>query len=145
VPPERCAVTIHHHISTFHTEHCVYAAHLSDGRDWRSCGRPCDHHRIALRDRVGNEHPVIVDVGCRNTIFNARAQSAASLVPRLIEAGVRRLRVEFVWEDGDTVTDVLTGYRDLLGGRLTPARLLARIDTHEQFGVTPGTMRTLQE
>ena len=144
VPAERCVVTVHHHISTFHTEHCVYAAHLSEGRDWRSCGRPCDHHRIALRDHLGNEHPVIVDVGCRNTIFNAHAQSAASLVPRLVEAGVRRLRVEFVWEPGDIVADVLTGYRDLVAGHLTPAQLLARIDTHEQFGVTLGTMRTLR-
>jgi putative protease len=120
------------------------AAHLSEGRDWRSCGRPCDHHRIALRDHLGNEHPVIVDVGCRNTIFNAQAQSAASLVPRLIDAGVKRLRVEFVWEPGDMVTDVLTDYRDLVAGHLTPAQLLARIGTHEQFGVTLGTMRTLR-
>lgn len=144
VPADRCVVTVHHHISTFHTEHCVYAAHLSEGRDWRSCGRPCDEHRIGLRDHLGNEHPVIVDVGCRNTIFNAHAQSAASLVPRLLDAGVRRLRVEFVWESGDVVTDVLTGYRDLVAGRITPPQLLERIDTHEQFGVTLGTMRTLR-
>ena len=72
-PRGRIAVTVHHHIPTFHTEHCVYAHLLSQGRDYRTCGRPCERHQIALRDRVGLVHPVNVDVGCRNTVFNAQA------------------------------------------------------------------------
>jgi putative protease len=76
-PRGRVAVTVHHHIPTFHTEHCVYAHLLSRGHDFRTCGRPCEQHRVALRDRVGLVHPVVVDVGCRNTVFNAQAQSAA--------------------------------------------------------------------
>src|SRR6185312_3023414 len=66
-PRGRIAVAIHHHIPTFHTEHCVYAHLLSHGRDFRTCGRPCERHAVALRDRVGLVHSVIVDVGCRNT------------------------------------------------------------------------------
>ena len=66
----------HHRIATFHTEHCVYAHLLSDGRDFRTCGRPCEQHEVALRDRTGRTHPVIVDVGCRNTVFNAEATIA---------------------------------------------------------------------
>lgn len=144
VPPSRLAVTVHHHVPTFHTEHCVYAHTLSSGRDNRSCGRPCDEHRVALRDRVGNEHPVIVDVGCRNTVFNAQAQSAATLVPRLIAAGVWKLRVEFVWETGDEARRVLEGYGALVRGEISPARLLDEIRVHEQFGVTAGTMRVMR-
>ncbi|MCA9717735.1 MAG: U32 family peptidase, partial [Myxococcales bacterium] len=127
-----------------HTEHCVYAANLSRGRDVRSCGRPCDRHRVALRDHRHNEHPVIVDVGCRNTVFNARAQSAASLVPALVRAGVRRLRVEFVWERGEQAARVLAAYRRLLAGDISPAALLREVGTHEQFGVSLGTMRVLR-
>src|SRR5207302_10472748 len=97
-PRGRVAVTVHHHIPTFHTEHCVYAHLLSDGRDFRTCGRPCERHQVALRDRVGHVHPVLVDVGCRNTVFNAQAQSAASLVPELLARGVRRFRLELVRE-----------------------------------------------
>ena len=36
------AVTIHHHVPTFHTEHCVYAYLLSSGHDYQTCGRPCE-------------------------------------------------------------------------------------------------------
>jgi U32 family peptidase len=143
VPGGRLAVTIHHHIPTFHTEHCVYAHMLSTGRDYRSCGRPCEQHRISLRDRVGLVHPVLVDVGCRNTVFNAQAQSAASLVPRLLSRGVRRLRVELVRETGTETGRVLTAYRDLIAGRASAADTLAAIGSHEQFGVTRGTMQVL--
>jgi len=142
-PRGRAAVTIHHHIPTFHTEHCVYAHLLSNGRDFKSCGRPCEQHEVALRDRVGLVHPVVVDVGCRNTVFNAQAQSAASIVPELIARGVRRLRVELVRESAAETARVLAAYRELARGEIAPAEVVKRAAVHEQFGVTRGTMRTL--
>ncbi len=143
LPAERFTVTVHHHIATFHTEHCVYSHTLSHGRDYRSCGRPCEKQRVSLRDHKGLEHPVVVDVGCRNTVFNAQAQSAASLVPRLLERGVRRYRVEFVRESREEATRVLSAYQDLLAGRISPAETVRRAAVHEQFGVTKGTMKVL--
>jgi putative protease len=142
-PRGRIAVTIHHHVPTFHTEHCVYAHLLSEGRDFRTCGRPCEAHQLALRDRVGLVHPVLVDVGCRNTVFNAQAQSAASLVPDLLARGVRRFRVELVRESADEAAGLVTAYSQLVAGALSPREVVRRAAVHEQFGVTRGTMRTL--
>lgn len=142
-PRGRIAVTIHHHIPTFHTEHCVYAHLLSTGRDYKTCGRPCEQHQVALRDRVGLVHPVVVDVGCRNTVFNAQAQSAASLVPDLLAHGVRRFRVELVRESAEEAARVFTAYAQLAAGQLAPRDVVRRASVHEQFGVTRGTMRTL--
>ena len=144
IPADRLAVTVHHHIATFHTEHCVYAHTLSHGTDFRSCGRPCEQHRVALRDHKGLAHPVVVDVGCRNTVFGAQAQSAAEAVPGLLARGVRRFRVEFVWESQSEASAVLAAWQALLAGQITPAQLHQRVSVHEQFGVTAGTMRTLQ-
>jgi U32 family peptidase len=143
VPAERLTIVGHHHIATFHTEHCVYSHTLSNGRDFRTCGRPCEKHRVALKDREGQEHPVVVDVGCRNTVFNAKAQTAARAVPKLLSAGVRRFRVEFVWEDEATTASVLEAWRGLVEGRVAPAEVVKRLAVHEQFGVTAGTMRVL--
>jgi putative protease len=143
VPRGRVAVTIHHHIPTFHTEHCVYAHLMSTGRDFKTCGRPCEQHQVALRDRVGHVHPVVVDVGCRNTVFNAQAQSAASLVPDLVAAGVTRFRVELVRESGDEAARLHGAYTQLVAGTIAPAEAVRRAAVHEQFGVTRGTMRTL--
>ena len=143
VPAERLTVAVHHHIPTFHTEHCVYAHLLSQGKDFRTCGRPCEQHALSLRDHTGLEHPVIVDVGCRNTVFNAQAQSAAGTVAKLVARGVRRFRVEFVRESAAEAAAVLAAWQSLLAGTLGPEELAAQLSVHEQFGVTSGTMRTL--
>lgn len=142
-PPARTAVTIHHHMPTFHTEHCVYAHLLSEGKDYKSCGRPCEQHLVSLRDRVGQVHPVLVDVGCRNTVFGAQAQSAASLVGELLGRRVARLRVELVRETAAQAVAVMSAYRRLLSGQASPREVVAQGLGHEQFGVTRGTMRTL--
>jgi len=132
----RVALTLHHHIPTFHNSHCVYAHLLSDGIDYKTCGRPCEEHRLALRDYAGHEHPVVVDVGCRNTVFNAKAQSAAPLVPELLRLGVRRFRAEFVWESEEETARVLATYRRLLAGEMSPAQALEAASVHERYGVT---------
>ena len=89
-------------------------------------------------------HPVVVDVGCRNTVFNAQAQSAASLVPELLARGVRRFRIELVRESAAEAARVFDAYAQLVAGTARAApRSCGRAAVHEQFGVTRGTMRTL--
>lgn len=136
VPRGRVAVVLHHHIPTFHNSHCVYAHLLSKGKDYSDCGRPCEKHRLALRDYAGHEHPMVVDVSCRNTMFSAVAQSAAPLVPRLLELGVRRFRVEFVWEKGEEVVRTLGAYKRLLAGQLRAEDALKIAAVPERYGVT---------
>jgi putative protease len=143
VPAERFTVVVHHRIATFHTEHCVYSHLLSNGRDHRTCGRPCEQHEVGLRDHLQQVHPVIVDAGCRNTVFNSRLQSTAKLVPRLLRAGVRRYRVEFVRESRDEATVVLAAYAALLAGRMRPETLLRELGVADQQGVSASAMRTI--
>jgi U32 family peptidase len=142
--PTKLTVALHHHLSTFHTEHCVYSHLLSDGTDYRSCGRPCESHKVGLRDRKGITHPVVVDVGCRNTVFNGQAQSAARMLEPLREMGISQFRLEFVWEDRQTTTTILQTYQSLLAGKLELEDALTRLGVLEQFGVTLGTMKVLQ-
>lgn len=84
-----------------------------------------------------------MDVGCRNTVFNAQAQSAAALVPALLERGIRRFRIELVRESGDQTARVLAAYSDLLAARISPREAVRRAGAHEQLGVTRGTVRVL--
>jgi putative protease len=143
-PAERFTISLHHRIATFPTEHCVYSHLLSAGRDFNTCGRPCEKHEVALRDQLGRAHPVIVDVACRNTVFNAHAQSAAALVPDLLKRGVRRFRVEFVRESADEAARVLAAYRELLGGAITPAEAAARAGANAHYGVSRAPMAVLR-
>jgi putative protease len=122
-------------------EHCVFCAFLSEGTDYTNCGRPCDKHEVRLRDRVGAEHPLKADLGCRNTVFNARAQTGAEHFERLLATGLRRFRLEFVSESPEQVTTTIEKYRQLLRGEITGSQLWRDLKLHNQLGVTRGTMR----
>lgn len=135
-------ITIHQHMPMFHMEHCVFCAFLSSGKDYRDCGRPCDKHRVALRDRVGAELPLKADAGCRNTVFNNRAQTGAEYVGRLLELGARSFRVEFVNEPAEEVARTLGRYARLLRGEITGAELWRELKLLHQLGVTRGQMET---
>lgn len=85
----RLEVIAHHHLPIFHTEHCVFCRFLSDGNSYKDCGHPCESAQVHLRDDGGQDHLVLADMGCRNTVFNAQSQSAALRIPQLLKAGYR--------------------------------------------------------
>jgi putative protease len=121
----------------------VYSHLLSNGRDFHSCGRPCEKHQLALRDHLGFEHPVIVDAGCRNTVFNGTLQTSAVLLPELLRAGVRRYRVEFVREDAAATRAALSTYAGLLRGEISAADLQRRLRAEAHIGVATKAQETL--
>lgn len=134
-------LTLHHHLSLFHNDHCVYAKYLSEGQDFRTCKRPCDRHRVHLRDHQGHEHPVIVDVECRNTVFSAQAQSAAPYFEVMRARGIRRFRIEFAWESKEDAGRVLEAYQALARNEIDAGGLTQKLNAIERFGVTMGTLQ----
>ena len=143
VPRGVLEVVIHQQIPMFHMEHCVYCAFLSPGTDKTNCGRPCDHHDVKLRDRVGMDHPLKADVGCRNTLYNAVPQTAAEYLPRLIARGAGHLRVEFLDDTPATVTRTLTLYQEAILDRREPKTLWRDLKATGKYGVTRGSLAIL--
>lgn len=139
-PAHEMEVVIHQHLPMYHTEHCVYCTFLSEGTDYTNCGRPCEDHRISLEDRVGFSHPVRVDVGCRNTVFNAIEQSGAEYISHFKDLGVGYYRVEFLEEDAAKVTEVLSLYRQALEGKRTGTSVWKSLKATNQLGVTRGQL-----
>jgi putative protease len=139
-PPAWYDITLHQRMPMFHMNHCVFCAFLSEGKDYRDCGRPCDHHAVALRDRVGAELPLKADAGCRNTVYNNRAQTGAEFLGPLLGAGARSFRVEFVTESPAEVARTLTSYRRLLAGEITGTDLWRELKLINQLGVTRGQL-----
>ncbi|MBL1178114.1 DUF3656 domain-containing U32 family peptidase [Pantanalinema sp. GBBB05] len=133
-------VTIHQHMPMFHMEHCVFCAFLSTGTDYTNCGRPCEQYQVKLRDRVGTEHILQADAGCRNTVFNGTAQTGAEHVHHFIELGVTHFRLEFVHETPTQVTQTIQRYQQLLQGEMSGAQLWRELKLHNQLGVTRGTI-----
>jgi putative protease len=133
-------LTLHQHMPMFHMEHCVFCAFLSDGTDFKNCGRPCETHEVKLRDRAGAEHILKADAGCRNTVFNGTAQTGAEHVQHLIDMGVRYFRIELLQENPEQVTQIIDHYQQLLAGNITGARLWQTLKLQNQLGVTRGSL-----
>jgi len=139
-PPAWFEITLHQHIPMFHMEHCVFAAFLSDGTDYTNCGRPCDTHRVELRDRVGLNHPLKADVGCRNTLFHAQAQSGAAFFESFRKLNPAAFRVELLLEDAAETERIIRGYQRLLAGTSTGPMIIRELNLRSQLGVTTGTL-----
>lgn len=133
-------IVIHQHLPMFHTEHCVYCTFLSEGTDFTNCGRPCEESRVSLQDRIGMSHPVRVDEGCRNTVYNAIEQSGAEYLKQFIELGVSSYRVEFLEETPEQVIEVLELYGQALSGKISGSQVWRTLKATNQLGVTRGQL-----
>jgi putative protease len=140
VPPNWLEVVIHQHMPMFHMEHCVFCSVLSPGTNKTNCGRPCDTHQVKLRDRLGMEHPLTADVGCRNTLFNALPQSAAEIVPDLLKRGIQHFRVELLDDHGPRLRELLGLYQRLLTGDATGKQVWSQLKATNRVGITRGTL-----
>lgn len=136
----RMEVVIHQHLPMFHTEHCVYCTFMSEGTDYTNCGRPCEEHRASLQDRIGMSHPVRVDEGCRNTVYNAVEQSGAEYLNNFRELGVNSFRVEFLEETPEQVAEVISLYTRALRGEISGTQVWKSLKATNQLGVTRGQL-----
>ena len=140
-PPEWFELTLHQHMPMFHMEHCVFCTFLSDGgTSIKNCGKPCEKHQVQLRDRVGQRHILKADVGCRNTLFNGRAQTGAGSVRKFRGLGLIKYRVELLSEGEVEARDLVERYQDFLCGDLPAAHLVEDLDAISRLGVTRGTL-----
>ncbi len=139
VGPGRIEAVAYQHLPVFHTEHCVFCRFLSTGTSYKDCGRPCEKHRVEVRDPQGRSHPVLADVGCRNTVFGAQAQEASLHLEAWMQAGIRHYRLEFVHESAAQVTRIARAVEAALTGRTTYGQLNRELRQIAPQGATEGS------
>jgi putative protease len=138
--PDKVEVVAYQHLPVFHTEHCVFCRFLSSGASYQDCGQPCERHRVALRDVNGRVHPVVADVGCRNTVFGAEAQEASRHLDEWRRAGLQHFRLEFVHESAQQVTQVTHAFKATLAGKLPTPELTRLLQRLAPQGTTAGSL-----
>jgi putative protease len=113
-PQAELEVVVYQHIPLFHTEHCVFDTEVGGRRNevkpkltpeeeqrqsqrrTAPCSFACMKHEVRLRDRLGVEHPLQSDAGCRNTLYHAEPRNLIDHVPELRRLGVRHFRIELL-------------------------------------------------
>jgi putative protease len=137
---ERFEVIAYQHLPVFHTEHCVFCRFLSNGTSYLDCGHPCEKHKLALRDAQGRNHPVMADVGCRNTVFGAEAQVASRHLDQMRASGIRHFRLEFVHETAKEVQQVAAAFQAYFDGVIDTAALDVQLRKLAPEGATEGSL-----
>jgi putative protease len=95
---------------------------------------------VLLRDRSGAEHPLRADLGCRNTLFNGRAQTAAEAIPQFLKAGVRDFRVELLQDNAADSRRRVELYLQALAGEISGRAVWQQEQLESRLGVTRGTL-----
>lgn len=142
--PGNIEVTIHQYMPSFHMEHCVFAAFLSTGSSFRDCGKPCEDHRVELKDQFGNFHQIKADQECRNTMFNATSQSAAKLIPEWKKLGLSEFRFEALYEKGSELKEKILAYAHLIKNDSAhyDEVLMMRLGVLEKYGLSDKVFKT---
>ncbi|MBI4907905.1 MAG: U32 family peptidase [Acidobacteria bacterium] len=140
IGPAFIETVAYQHLPVFHTEHCVFCRFLSTGTSYKDCGHPCEQHRVALRDVAGRAHPVMADVGCRNTVFGAEAQEASLHLEKWRAVGIHHFRLEFVHESPDRVSRITRLFHDALHGAVTYRELNEKLKRLSPEGITEGSL-----
>ena len=133
-------VTIYQYMPSFHMEHCVFAAFLSEGSSYRDCGKPCEKHDVRLRDQFQNWHQIKADQECRNTMFTAKAQSASRFVESWKDQGLGYVRFEALKERGEELISKIVAHINLLQNKIEFTELVERIGAIESYGISEGQL-----
>jgi putative protease len=93
-----------------------------------------------LRDVQGRAHPVLADVGCRNTVFGAEAQEGSARLEEWRAAGIRHFRLEFAQETADQVARVTAAFAEALDGARAAEGLARTLRRLAPGGTTEGSL-----
>jgi putative protease len=145
VDASRAEMTIHQSMPSFHMEHCVFAAFLSKGKSFRDCGKPCEKHQVQLKDQFGNTHWIKPDQECRNTMYNASAQTALPYLEDWKALGLGQVRFEALHEEGEELLKKIGNYIDVLQGRKSLGEALRELQTSEIYGLSPRQLERSEE
>lgn len=133
-------ITVHQSMPSFHMEHCVFAAFLSKGSSYKDCGKPCEKHKVQLKDQFGHFHWIKPDQECRNTMFNAQSQTALKYLESWSLTGLKEIRFEALHEAHQELLQKISTYQKFINHEISLEQALLLLQSHESYGLSEGQL-----
>lgn len=133
-------IALHQYMPAFHTRHCVFAALLSQAKDFPDCQKVCTKHQVELLDHKGEKHFLKSDAECRNTLFVGKPQSALKLLKGLQEKGTTQFRIELLDENISLATRKINWYQQAISRELSIEEAMVQIGVEEKYGLSEGQL-----
>ena len=110
---------VHGNLPGMHTRHCVIAALAAEANPDGPCPAPCQDSSFALRDAVGQLHPVVADQQCRNHILMGKDLCTLTRFEPFLRGGFRSLRLELPFAADRVVAETTAIYRRAIDALLS--------------------------
>jgi putative protease len=98
------------------SEYCAIGVWLGNGGG-KSCARPCADKQYFLKDRFGEQFPIVTDQLGRMRILNSKELCLIGQVARLSAAPVERLRIDARYLSAQEVRRRVADYRRAIDGK----------------------------
>lgn len=114
-------------------------------------GHACTRNTLHLRDTLaGGDNLVLADMGCRNTVFAAQAQTGIYSVPLWQDTGIQNFRIELVDERPQDAVLICNTYANALQSKTSPSHVWnvlqgVRDSNGRAAGVTFGSFQNIKE
>ena len=95
-----------------HSEYCPMGASLGGMTRETPCNEICMRDRFSLKDRMGEEFPVMTDVFCRSYIMNGKPKNLLDTTKDLQSLGFTSFRVDLTTESYEEALEILRAFKN---------------------------------
>lgn len=107
---ERYITLVYGRQEMMHSEYCPVGAAVGGMTREVPCNEACMKESYRLKDRMGEEFPVMTDIFCRSYIMNGKPKNLLDSTKDLEHIGIRSLRIDLTTESAEEAREVLHAF-----------------------------------
>ncbi|MFH5835395.1 DUF3656 domain-containing protein [Proteiniclasticum sp. C24MP] len=107
---ERYLTLVYGRQEMMHSEYCPVGATVGGMTRETPCNEACMRESYRLKDRMGEEFPVMTDIFCRSYIMNGKPKNLLDSTRDLEHIGIRSFRVDLTTESPEEAREILHAF-----------------------------------
>lgn len=107
---ERYITLVYGRQEMMHSEYCPVGATVGGMTREVPCNEACMKESYRLKDRMGEEFPVMTDIFCRSYIMNGKPKNLLDSTKDLEHIGIRSLRIDLTTESAEEARELFHAF-----------------------------------